>query len=249
MTLQDIKAGQVHVWYTFTDPEQSGLLDAYEKLLSPDERALYGRLKGWSSRREFLVARTLIRSTLAEYLEVDARSLLFAKTKFGQPYLITGQSQRGLKFSMSHSYGLVACAVAWNRQIGIDAESALRAPFSDDIARSQLCEEEYNDVARQPSAEEKRRRFLQYWTLKEAYVKARGLGLAIPLEKLSFRIQLGRVGMLIDSSLEDEASAWHVQLLELAPAYCAALACTSSHGPPIVKQTQVTPFQPSSRQI
>lgn len=226
-----------------TEVEQAGLLPKYEGLLSADELARYARFKAREPQVEYLVGRALLRTVLAARVSADPRSLVFETTALGQPYLVASSGFSGPRFSLSHSYGLVACAVGWSSAIGLDVECISRTSSIEEIARELFSVEERSDLASAPTPEEKRTRFFQYWTLKEAYGKARGLGLAAALEQVTFRLHGGRVAEVsLAGAPSGEPTSWHAELLELVPTHCAALITSRGPARPVVTPTRFTPL-------
>jgi 4'-phosphopantetheinyl transferase len=131
----------------------------------------------------FVVAHGLLRLVLARYAHAPAAELRFLTTAHGRPELQVPAGPRRLRFNLSHSRGLVGCAVAFDRDIGFDVER-LRLPAPLEVADSYFSREELRELhrlhpARQPD------RFYTLWTLKEAYLKARGVGLGLPLDSFS----------------------------------------------------------------
>jgi 4'-phosphopantetheinyl transferase len=181
---------EVHLWYVL--PEQvtdERLLAAYRALMSPDEQARNARFVFPKGRHEHLVTRALVRTTLSQYVPaVHPRDWAFATGPFGRPEIAGPACEPPLRFNLSHTDGLIACLVAVDREVGVDVEDATRA-ISDGLviadryfSASEVVELRSLPAAAQPS------RFFDYWTLKEAYIKARGLGLQLPLDQFSFHL-------------------------------------------------------------
>src|SRR6185503_2215825 len=120
-----------------------------------------------------------------------------------------------LRFNLSNTEGLIACLVADDREIGVDVEDLERRGETVAIADRFFSPLEVAALRAVPE-ERQRARFFDYWTLKEAYIKARGMGLAIPLDHFSFVIEPGApIGIAFDPRLPDDPSTW--QFAQLRP--------------------------------
>jgi 4'-phosphopantetheinyl transferase len=179
----------VHIW--LTDPERltdPSLLERYAALLCPEEDARRRRYKFERSRHQFLVARALVRSVLSKYAAVVPGHWRFVSNQYGRPEIAEPAGVGPLRFNLSHTHGLIACAVTWDRDVGIDVEDTQRRSGGVHLAERYFSASEVADL-HAVSTERQRSAFFDYWTLKEAYIKARGMGLAIPLGHFSFQFR------------------------------------------------------------
>jgi len=184
-------ADEVQVWYLLDDGSISQAeLRRYYALLNDEERGRYERYRVESARRQFLIARALVRSTLSRYVPTPAKEWTFVSNQYGRPEIASPQLPRSLRFNLSHTSGLLSCAVAWERDVGVDVEWLGRRTGGVHLARRFFSQAEVADLLCVPT-ERQRDAFFDYWTLKEAYIKARGKGLAIPLGHFSFRLAEG----------------------------------------------------------
>ena len=152
-------------------------------LLSEEERDRQRRFHFDEDRLAFLVAHGLVRMALSRYAPVAPEQWTFSADSYGKPSIATPASP--LSFSLSHTRALVACAVVRGRPLGVDVEDASR-PAPLEIAERYFVPGERRDIfATEP--DQRTRRFFEYWTLKEAYVKACGLGLSLPLDRFEFQ--------------------------------------------------------------
>jgi 4'-phosphopantetheinyl transferase len=177
---------EVHVW--LARPEQHhdpAVLARCESLLARDEQERLARFQVAKPRHEFLVARAFLRLVLARYAGTAPQALRFGCGEHGKPHLVARQGEPDLRFNLSHTAGLVACVVARDRAVGIDAESASRAVDALALAGRFFAPSEAADLRAAPP-EQRLRRFFTYWTLKESYVKAVGAGLSLPLDRFWF---------------------------------------------------------------
>jgi 4'-phosphopantetheinyl transferase len=184
-----LRPGQVDVWLTCLcnacrDPEADTL-----RLLSEAERAKWSRFVAADARLQYLVSRALVRTTLSRYTDVGEREWQFGANRYDRPHIEQPAALRHLQFNLSNATGLVACAVAVDCEVGVDVENTRRPLDVDALAPSVFAPMELADF-RGCTPPERRERFFAYWTLKEAYIKARGMGLSIPLD--AFWFDLGR---------------------------------------------------------
>lgn len=177
--------------------------------LAPEERQRYDRFIFPEKKHEFLVTRVLGRRLLAEYLGAPFRpeALAFDLGPHGRPELRDPGRQR-LRFNLSNTRGLVGLVVATDRDVGLDVEDMARRTDAISVADRFFSAHEVEELKRLPPALH-RQRFFELWTLKEAYIKARGLGLAIPLGSFSFTLAPSAAPTVeFDSSIEDDAATW-----------------------------------------
>ncbi len=199
---------EVHVWsvdpHTVTD---SALLAAYQRLLDDEERSRWARFHFERDRHHYLVAHALVRTVLSRYSESPPSAWRFEKNNHGCPR-IAGPEGQTLRFNLSHTKGLVACAVARSRDLGVDVENSERNTETVSVANHFFSPLEVSDMMSLPP-EARPGRFFEYWTLKEAYIKAREMGLAIPLDQFGFVLRPNApVTIWIDPQQSDDAQSW-----------------------------------------
>ena len=178
MTLEE---GEVHVWRWDLDVEE-----AQTAVLSADEAARAERFHFEPDARRWATSRTLLRVTLAGYLEAAPESLKFENGPWGKPGLRGGS----LRFNFSHSGAAALLAIAWGREVGVDVEEAGHKLSPESLAPQVLSPRE-QDWLWDQSPEQRDRAFLTLWTAKEAYVKATGQGLSFPLVRLTLLPKVG----------------------------------------------------------
>lgn len=152
------------------------------ELLDESESQRATRFRFERDRELFRLSHAFLRITLARYLDAEPRSLGFVTLAGGRPELdVLGDPP--VRFNLSHTTGLIACVVTRRSECGVDAEVIRR--LDDNFHGAVLTEAELSELG--ALGEESRMdRFCEFWTLKEAYVKGRGLGLHIPLQHLDF---------------------------------------------------------------
>ena len=212
------------MWYTPTAELSGAALEEHRAVLSREELVQRSRFIPGALPRDFTAARALVRTTLSRYADVPPREWKFGRTARGRPYV---SSPRGslLEFSLSHTNGLVCCGVAVARDVGVDAEWLERRGDLETVARRSFAASELADVASQPAAL-RRRRTLEIWTLKEAYAKARGLGLSLPLNRFALDA-VGADGRVVFSpDVGADPRRWCFSQSMPTPAHVMAIAAT-----------------------
>ena len=236
-TVLTLTADDVHVWHVVPElVSDPALLRCYEALMSPAERARRARFVFPADQHVFLVARALVRTTLSQYADVEPEAWTFQAGPYGRPEIAGPAGVPPLRFSLSHTTGLVAIAVALQVDVGIDVEGIERwRPRAEnerasglDIARRYFAPSEADDLETLPP-ERQGRAFLEYWTLKEAYIKATGLGLSVPLTSFAFELT-DPPAIRFDAGPGD-SSEWHFLRLDLSPRHVSALAVRSTRRP------------------
>ncbi len=206
----ELAANTIHIWLTRMSSIPTSAFAEYYNVLSQAELA---RNRGFSSetlRNTDAITRTLLRTVLSQYENYAPLQWEFDEHDRGKPY-ITHPSTR-LCFNLSHSSEWVVCAIAQFPVIGVDIEHCLRNVDVLRLARRFFSSPEYEDLL-SLCGEAQKSRFFDYWTLKESYIKARGEGVSLGLDKFSFKLSdCGAIGIACDSVLEDDAAAWHFRL-------------------------------------
>ena len=212
----------VHVWRAHLDNVGEDDVARLAWPLAPDERARAATFVFTPDRRRFTVARAALRFILAGYLGVTADAVGLSRLPEGRPTL-TGEHAGALAFSVSRSAGLALCAVALHRDIGVDVERVLRG-VADDVVRDRILSPAEVGALRPLAPEARERAFFAAWTRKEAYAKARGLGLALPFERFTVSTNPDSPALLIAD--DDDPGRWTLRDLDAGPGYAAALAVT-----------------------
>ena len=183
-------------------------LDSYKALLSKDEHERMARLVFDRDQRAFVITRAHVRTMLSRYAAVAPTDWRFVENVHGRPEILDRPAGTpDLRFNISHTDGLIACAVTIGREVGVDVEHIGRH-LTHDIAGRFFAPDEVADLRRLP-LDDQARVFFDYWTLKEAYIKARGFGLALPLGEFAFRLNPpGPPAITFLPSLDDDPSTW-----------------------------------------
>jgi len=236
--------GRIDLWCTYiSEIGDDSLWRRYDELLSDEERARQARFRFARDQRRHLVTRTLVRTVLSRYAPVAPADWVFRAGPRGRPAIESPATEPALEFNISHSADLVMLGVTTGRALGIDAESlAAREVDIDGLDRYFAPEESAALLALAPA--ERRRRFFELWTLKESYIKARGLGLAIALDAFRFELTGDRgLTLRMRRELGDSPRAWRLWQLAPRPQYLAALcAARGGEAPPRITLREIVPL-------
>lgn len=207
----------------FAGQDEEELLARYGGLLTPDECERQARPTIEKRRREVLLTRALVRTVLSSYTGNDPRAWRFGIGERGRPFV------EGLPFdfNLAHTEGMIVCLVADTPSPGVDVEFMSRRGKLDEVAEHFFAPSECADL-RQTAEAEKRRRFFTYWTLKEAYIKARGQGLALPLDAFWFALDGERPAIAFDHRIADDPAAWRFENLALSRDHLCGVALRGS---------------------
>jgi 4'-phosphopantetheinyl transferase len=207
--LEALERDGVLVRYAWTSGlEQPERLARGLSVLSDDERARAGRFHFERDRNSYVLAHALARTLLSQLTGAEPQGLRFALGEHGRPELDFPALRPRLRFNISHTHGLVACALALEHDVGVDVEHVERRLEIGRVAPSVFSQEERRALA-PLEGDALRTRFFQLWTLKEAYIKARGMGLALPLRDITFRLDgRQRPEIALGPALGDMAERW-----------------------------------------
>jgi 4'-phosphopantetheinyl transferase len=217
--------GRLELWWA--NPGEALECPEALALLQPDELVQYRRFIPDVARLQYLATRLLVRTVIGRALRRDPASLRFARDLHGKPRLAP---PAGLSFNLSNTSGLVVCLTAQHDEIGVDTELLSRAPTLLRLAPMVFSELERRDLNGIDVAG-RSGRAVELWTLKEAYLKARGLGLRLPLGQVSFRIGGGAVQLELGCEVADDAERWRFRTIRLGE-HLVSVAVTEDGGCP-----------------
>ncbi len=195
--------------------------------LQPEERERADKYKDMEARASFLIGRGMARAMLSEVTGVRPADWRFADGTRGRPEIAAPATP--YHFNLAHSHGAVACIVGRDREIGVDVEFLKRPAASHDVAARVCSPEELEDVQAAPD-EERQERFLVYWTLKEAYLKARGLGISVHLADVAFSLAGGQPQLTPRGSLTGADTRWTFRLAQPNEQHLIAVAADTRDG-------------------
>jgi 4'-phosphopantetheinyl transferase len=223
---QEITLGQaeVHVWRAALDVEPAIVSRMYE-LLSADERARAERFCFQIDRRHFIVARARLRMILSRYTNIAPAEVRFSYSEHAKPMLANGSEQdRKIKFNLAHSTGLALFAFTRAGEIGVDLELIRPEIAGDEIARRFFSAAEVACLERIP-APARQEAFFNCWTRKEAFVKAKEIGLFLALDQFDVNLDPREPAALLRTGWDaDEASRWSLKAIDVAPGYAGTVA-------------------------
>ena len=232
----------VHVDLVSTEnPDALASRDRFLELLSADEHERMSRLVFDRDQRRFLLTRALVRTMLSRYAAVAPGDWAFVANVHGRPELLDRPSGvPDLRFNISHTEGLIACAVTIGREVGVDVEHVGRR-LTHDVPARFFAPREVADLNAVPEPE-RHKVFFDYWTLKEAYIKARGFGLALPLADFAFRLSPSSPPEIsFEPALPDDPATWQFAQDWPTPVHRLGLAVRRS-GPDLpIRIRQVVP--------
>ena len=239
-----LSGAEIHLWLT-CDQVDSEKAARCRSLLSFDEKQREARFVFEKDQTRHLLTRTLVRSVLSSYEAVDPADWVFSSNPYGRPEIAASMTRgRDLCFNVSHTAGLIALGVTRGRALGIDVENP--QPLTDlwGIAEHAFTPAEVAELAGLP---EKLRleRFFQHWTLKESYIKARGMGVSIPLQ--GFGVGLAQDGLAtldIAPELSDHSSRWQLWQARPTPGHVLAICAERVQQPsPAIVARRVVVFE------
>ena len=221
-TQMRLPAEEVHLWHVDL-ASVAKAEERWEQILSTDERARATRFHFSRDRRYFTATRALLRTILGGYLACDPKALRFHYSEKEKPSLIPSQFPNPVDFNVSHSGDVALLAFARGRDIGVDVEQ-LRENFDHAaIARRFFSEQEQSQLAALAPAD-RYHGFFRCWTRKEAYIKARGTGLSLPLRQFDVSLKPGDLNALLATRPDSgEAGHWALQEVFAGEGYVAAI--------------------------
>lgn len=215
----------VRVWRVRLDqsfPE----LAAAGKLLSPEEIARASRFHFESDRRRYTIARGALRLILGRCLRSPPERITFSVNPFGKPSLV--QSDSVLQFNVSHSHEIILIAIAARREIGVDVEYIRPVSDRDRLVATNFSASEKSTWQRL-APDQREEAFFTAWTRKEAYLKARGAGLSVPLASFSVSLNPDDPAAIVEVNGDMTAAAhWGMTDVPVGPGYAAALVAAGT---------------------
>ncbi len=218
-SIPTLGSDEVHVWQAALDRHSA---DDLMQVLAADEISRANRFHFAKDRDHFVVARGLLRKLIGGYLGVSAVELTFAYLEKGKPFL-SGSQKSLLNFNLAHSQARAIFAFSLGREVGVDLEFIREDFEGDKIAERFFSKPEIAALATVP-LELKCQAFFDCWTRKEAYIKARGDGLSMPLDEFDVAFAPGEAAALLRNHREPaEVTRWRMQSIPAAEGYVAAL--------------------------
>jgi 4'-phosphopantetheinyl transferase len=240
----DLDRGQIHLWMAFFDEiRDEELLQRYDRLLAPEEREQRRRFHFEIDRHRYLITRALVRAVLSRYAAIEPRGWTFAANAYGKPAIANAdRSAQRITFNISHTNSLILLGMTSDGALGVDVENcrARGAPLN--ISDQIFAPEELAELHALPRTQQ-HDRFFEYWTLKESYIKARGMGLSIPLGRFSFRFPSETtVRVSMRPELNDHPSRWRFWQFRPAASHLAAVCAEATEASQQLVARKVVPL-------
>jgi 4'-phosphopantetheinyl transferase len=188
----------------------------------------------------FLAARSLVRSILSVYGGLSPCSWLFETNAWGRPHIANPGVSPLLDFNLSHKPTCVTCLVGFGWEFGVDVEDAsVDRPYLLEIADRFFSPSEVLDLNALPAGQQ-HRRFFELWTLKESYIKARGVGLSLGLSNFSFSVNGSSASVRFDEGFDDNAATWEFQLLRPDTRHLIATSVRRKAAPLVIQRFEAS---------
>ena len=214
------KYGQTEVWIAKFDPDVARVL---ELTLNSTERAHWRKLHFEKHQLRYVFSHGVLRNILAGYAGVSPNTIHFSVNRFGKPFIDMPEVDPRISFNMSHADDLTIVAVTLAQAVGVDVESVRPIPELDNIARDYFSDAERALLQSSPAGL-KEQAFCLCWTRKEAYVKAVGKGLSIPLNSFDTSMHPVTKGRSLNSTEHaPQIEGWWLSDLTLPFGYVGAL--------------------------
>ncbi len=218
----------VHVWRAALDVPAARLGGLIETL-ADDERAKAARFHFQQDRAHYIAARGILRRLLGGYVGAAPSRLRFGYSPYGKPALAEGCGDGALRFNVSHAGGLALYAVTRHRAVGVDLEYMRPGVADEQVAERHFSPREVSTLRTLPPAMQTKA-FYDCWTRKEAFIKARGEGLSLPLDQFDVSLAPTEPAALLGTQWDpEEAARWSMRALHPGPGYAAALAVEGRH--------------------
>jgi 4'-phosphopantetheinyl transferase len=219
---------EVHLWRIqinlFTDR-----IHQFLTYLSKEERSRMNRFRFEKDQNRFAITHACLRDILSRYLSTSPNLVTFSSGTYGKPEISNLDLMEPLQFNLSQSEDLALVAVASERKVGVDVERVKKDIPIENISRRFFSSIEIDSILSLP-VESQTAAFFSCWTRKEAYLKARGEGLSIPLNQFEVSVSTDEQPILIDTVWDKvESSRWTFRHLTPAPDYFGALVVEGSN--------------------
>lgn len=212
---------QVHVWRATLDRD-TPTAERMFHTLSTDECDRAASFRFERDRRRFIVRRGVLRAILGRYTAIEPTRLRFRYSAHGKPALTGDCGAPSVRFNLSHSDGVALFAIGFSRDIGIDLERSRADLDFLEIAEQFFSAGEVSTLRALPK-DSRQEAFFACWTRKEAYIKAKGQGLSIPLDRFEVSLTPRGPAALLRTEDPGDAGRWSLRELVADGGYSAAL--------------------------
>ncbi len=215
---------EAHIW--LIDPEtirDGTVLTDFRTLLSVEERTQCDRFHFPQDSHQYLVSHAMVRKVLSAYTGLAPAEWRYSRSNHGRPE-IANQDVADIRFNLTHTCGLAACIVTRDVECGIDVEKLDSRHHLAGIAQRMFAAEECQ-LLEQLHGKKQIEAFFTRWTLREAFVKAKGIGISYPTRKLHFDIEDDdTIRVRFDSDLDEDDGHWQFRLLRPSGEHIMAIA-------------------------
>lgn len=226
---QPLPGSELQIWCASLNASPDEL-SRFSSLLSTDEKARAKKFYFERDSNRYTVGRGILRLLLGAYLEMEASRIEFAYGQHGKPAVEIIFQNRILQFNLSHSNDQAVYIFGWDRSVGIDIEHIRPLQDADDFAE-QFYSARERDLITSLSGENKWATFFKIWTCKEAFLKANGKGLTLPLDHAEIHLHSdGSVTLTFTGEVAGQAARWHIETFEPVLDYQAAIAVAGHPG-------------------
>jgi len=237
-----LPAHEVHLYCAPLDTLATQVAQ-FEATLNADEHARAARFYFARDRQRFIVARGCLRILLSRYLAVTALEINFCYNAYGKPGLAQPYVDSGLTFNLAHSGEYALYALAQQRAVGADIEQVRPALNYEQLAGHVFSQAEQRSLQEVP-ADQRMTAFFDGWARKEAYIKAQGTGLSLPLDQFTVTLAPDEIPRLVSTEhAPAEAARWSLQAVTFVPGYAAAVVAEgqdwSLHWQPLPLDSEV----------
>ena len=219
----ELSENLVHIWKARIYDSVLDIEKLHMEILSPEEKQRASRLRSAKDRIRFIVSRSLLRKSLSHYLDASPSEVRFTYNKYGKPNIDPEYHPENIRFNLSHSENLALYAITQNREIGIDVEYIRKVDKADKIVSRFFSKEEGEFYHSQPN-KKKNWAFFTLWTRKEAYSKARGMGIGLPTKEFDLQLVPPDIEHTDHIQTKNKDSKWSLINIEIDSDYLAALA-------------------------
>lgn len=220
--------GAVAVWWMAVASPPDDAVARWFAVLDEEERARADRFRFAADREIYIAAHALTRALLAAVGGLPAPAWRFVAGATGKPEIDPALGRSRLRFNLSHTRGLVACAAGLDDDLGVDVDASDRVKDELELAEHFFAADEVS-LLREIAKEQRRNAFFRIWTLKEAYIKATGLGLACPLD--SFAFGLDPITIRFRADVADDPATWQFMQWQPTARHLIALAVRRAAAP------------------
>jgi 4'-phosphopantetheinyl transferase len=221
---------EAHVWFVVPETIRDTLkVEACLSILSKQELEQHRRFRLPEDGHRYLVSHALVRMALSKYIDIPPSKWVFSRTQRGRPE-IANPGIPAIQFNLTHTVGLAGCVVTFSNACGIDAEKIAERHNHAGVAKKMFSDAESRELE-QLVGQAYLEHFFTRWTLREAYVKALGIGISFPTRKLTFTVNKDNsVEVSFHPDIEDQRDNWHFQLFKPTAEHIAALAIRRRSG-------------------